>query len=176
MTAFNELDRDTDALKMAAEAQTPKKGVHWGLEDPSFGSPFSDASSTMNSTSSLDFINSQLVAHGFAPAPGLSLVGIGNADLERVVKCLLGMLGQRVVSQILMGPIKVSRPQDDMTRTEDLTTKLRTLSYDHERLTAMHRTSVDTAANAERESSLHKSRLTCVARVDYEQALTIECI
>ncbi|KAJ7809050.1 Afadin and alpha-actinin-binding-domain-containing protein [Mycena olivaceomarginata] len=131
-------------------AQTPKKGVHWGLEDPSFGSPFSDASSTMNSTSSLDFINSQLVAHGFAPAPGLSLVGIDNADLERVVKCLLGMLGQRV---------------DDMTRTEDLTTKLRTLSYDHERLTAMHRTSVDAAANAERESSLHKSRLTATTRL-----------
>ncbi|KAF7356417.1 hypothetical protein MVEN_00974500 [Mycena venus] len=135
---------------MATEAQTPKKGVHWGLEDPSFGSPFSDASSAMNSTSSLDFVNSQLVAHGFASAPGLSLDGINNADLERVVKCLLGMLSQRV---------------DDMTRTEDLTTKLRTLSYDHERLTAMHRTATDTAANAERETNLHKSRLTATTRL-----------
>ncbi|KAF8216749.1 Afadin and alpha-actinin-binding-domain-containing protein [Mycena galopus ATCC 62051] len=133
-----------------AEAQTPKKGVRWGLEDPSFGSPFSDASSAVNSTSSLDFINSQLVAHGFAPAPGLSLDGIGNPDLERVVKCLLGMLSQRV---------------DDMTRTEDLTTKLRTLSYDHERLTAMHRTAIETAANAEREANLHKSRLTATTRL-----------
>ncbi|KAJ6519035.1 Afadin and alpha-actinin-binding-domain-containing protein [Mycena sanguinolenta] len=136
---------------MAAEIQTPKKGVHWGLEDPSFGgSPFSDASSAMNSTSSLDFINSQLVAHGFAPAPGISLDGICNVDLERVVKCLLGMLSQRV---------------DDMTRTEDLTTKLRTLSYDHERLTTMHRSAIDTAANAEREANLHKSRLTATTRL-----------
>ncbi|KAJ6581800.1 Afadin and alpha-actinin-binding-domain-containing protein [Mycena capillaripes] len=129
--------------------QTPKRGVHWGLEDPSFGSPFSDASSAMNSTSSLDYINSQLVAHGFAPAPGLSLDGIANTDLERVVKCLLGMLSQRI---------------DDMSRTEDLTTKLRTLSYDHERLMTMYRTAMETAANAEREANLHKSRLTASTR------------
>ncbi|KAF7370420.1 hypothetical protein MSAN_00673700 [Mycena sanguinolenta] len=136
---------------MAAEIQTPRRGVHWGLEDPSFGgSPTSDASSAMNSTSSLDFINSQLVAHGFAPAPGISLDGIGSTDLERVVKCLLGMLSQRV---------------DDMTRTEDLTTKLRTLSYDHERLTTMHHSAIDTAANAEREANLHKSRLTSTTRL-----------
>ncbi|KAJ7931686.1 Afadin and alpha-actinin-binding-domain-containing protein [Mycena leptocephala] len=130
-------------------AQTPKKGVHWGLQDPSFGSPFSDASSAMVSTSSLDYINSQLVAHGFAPAPGLSLEGIANADLDRVVKCLLGMLSTRV---------------DDMSRTEDLTTKLRTLSYDHERLMTMYRTATDIAANAEREANLHKSRLTAATR------------
>ncbi|KAJ6514929.1 Afadin and alpha-actinin-binding-domain-containing protein, partial [Mycena vitilis] len=129
--------------------QTPKRGVHWGPEDPSFGSPFSDASSAMNSTSSLDYINSQLVAHGFAPAPGLSLDGIANADLDRAVKCMLGLLSQRV---------------DDMSRTEDLTTKLRTLSYDHERLMSMYRTATDTAANAEREANLHKSRLTASTR------------
>ncbi|KAJ7019801.1 Afadin and alpha-actinin-binding-domain-containing protein [Mycena alexandri] len=127
--------------------QTPAKGVHWGLEDPSFGS---DASSAILSTSSLDYINSQLVAHGFAPAPGLSLDGVANTDLERVVKCLLGMLSQRV---------------DDMSRTEDLTTKLRTLSYDHERLTTMYRTATDTAAHAEREANLHKSRLTATTRL-----------
>ncbi|KAJ7140290.1 Afadin and alpha-actinin-binding-domain-containing protein [Mycena crocata] len=130
-------------------ATTPKKGVHWGLDEPSFGSPFSDASSAMISTSSLDYINSQLVAHGFAPAPGLSLDGIANTDLERAVKCLLGMLSQRV---------------DDMSRTEELTTKLRTLTYDHERLMTMYRTATDTAANAERETNLHKSRLTAATR------------
>ncbi|KAJ7504192.1 Afadin and alpha-actinin-binding-domain-containing protein [Mycena galericulata] len=129
-------------------ADTPKRGVHWGNE-PSFGSPSSDASSAMLATSSLDYINSQLVAHGFAPAPGLSLDGLTNADLERTVKCLLGMLSQRV---------------DDMARTEDLTTKLRTLSYDHERLTTMYRAATETAANAERETNLHKSRLTAATR------------
>lgn len=49
-----------------------------------------------------------------------------------------------------------------MTRTEELTTKLRTLSYDHERLTSMHRSSIEAAANAEREMNLHKSRLASV--------------
>ena len=55
-----------------ATAQTPTKGVHWGVE-PNFYSPSTDASSEILSTSSLEYINSQLVAHGFAPAPGLSL-------------------------------------------------------------------------------------------------------
>jgi hypothetical protein len=48
-------------------------------------------------TSTLQYVNSQLVAHGFARSPGLALDGLGNADSERVVKCLLSMLGQRIV-------------------------------------------------------------------------------
>ena len=47
-----------------------------------------------------------------------------------------------------------------MGRTEDLSTKLRTLTYDHERLTSMYKTQSDKAANAEREMNLHKSRMT----------------
>ena len=50
--------------------------------------------------------------------------------------------------------------QDDMTRTEDLSTKFRTLYYDHERLTSMYKTEKENAANAEREMNLHKSRAT----------------
>jgi hypothetical protein len=49
--------------------------------------------------------------------------------------------------------------QEDMSRAEDLTTKFRILSYDHERLITMHRTANEKAANAERETNLHKSRL-----------------
>lgn len=49
-----------------------------------------------------------------------------------------------------------------MSRTEELTTKLRILSYDHERLLSMHRNATEKAANAEREMNLHKSRLTYV--------------
>ena len=49
-----------------------------------------------------------------------------------------------------------------MSRTEDLTAKFRTLSYDHERMLSMHRTANEKASNAERETSLHKSRLTYV--------------
>ncbi|PCH36393.1 hypothetical protein WOLCODRAFT_140389 [Wolfiporia cocos MD-104 SS10] len=51
-----------------------------------------------------------------------------------------------------------------MSRTENLTTKLRTLSYDHERLLGMHRDAKERAANAEREMNLHKSRLASTTR------------
>lgn len=49
-----------------------------------------------------------------------------------------------------------------MTRTEDLSTKIRTLSYDHERLQSMYRTSTEKTANAERETNVHKARLAYV--------------
>ncbi|EMD39347.1 hypothetical protein CERSUDRAFT_104554 [Gelatoporia subvermispora B] len=131
---------------------TPKKLVHWAL-DVSFsdlGSPSVDTSSDFdNCTSSLQYVNSQLVAHGFTYTPGLSLEGLGKDETEKVVKCLLGMLSQRV---------------DDMSRTEELTTKLRTLSYDHERMLSMYRTATEKAANAEREMNLHKSRLAATTK------------
>ncbi|KAF9474824.1 hypothetical protein BDN70DRAFT_884425 [Pholiota conissans] len=128
---------------------TPKKLVHWDTNSPSFsnpGSPFYNGTfdSSMDSTSSLDFVNSQLVAHGYIPSPGLSLTGISKDESNRVVKCLISMLSQRV---------------DDMSRTEELATKLRTLSYDHERMSSMYRAANDKSANAEREMNLHKSRL-----------------
>jgi outer membrane murein-binding lipoprotein Lpp len=79
----------------------------------------------------------------------------------RVVKCLFGMLSQRMVYVTsLIGCINLNvRKQEDMSRTEELNTKLRTLSYDHERLMSMHRVAIEKAANAEREMNLHKSRL-----------------
>lgn len=46
-----------------------------------------------------------------------------------------------------------------MNRMEDLSTKLRTLSYDHERLQKMYDSAKETAANAEREMNLYKSKL-----------------
>jgi len=46
-----------------------------------------------------------------------------------------------------------------MSLAEDLSTKIRTLSYDHERLLGMHRSATEKAANAEREMNLYKSRL-----------------
>lgn len=52
--------------------------------------------------------------------------------------------------------------QEDMGRAEELTTRLRTLSYDYERLTSMHRVVADKAANAEKEVNVHKSRLAYV--------------
>ncbi|PSR73506.1 hypothetical protein PHLCEN_2v10647 [Hermanssonia centrifuga] len=134
-------------------AATPKKLVHWALDMSAspFASSFSEASSSSagDSTSSLQYINSQLIAHGFTHNPGLNLEGTSREDAAKVVKCLLAMLGQRV---------------DDMSRTEELTTKLRTLSYDHERLSSMYRSATERAANAERETNLHKSRLAATTR------------
>ncbi|KAH7914582.1 Afadin and alpha-actinin-binding-domain-containing protein [Hygrophoropsis aurantiaca] len=133
-------------------AVTPHKLVHWEL-DPSmseFGTPLSEASSdSMASTSSLQYINSQLIAHGFTNSPGLTVDGLSNSDSERMAKCLLAMLSQRV---------------GDMSRAEDISTKLRTLSYDHERLTNMHRSATDRAANVEREMNVYKSRLATTTR------------
>lgn len=49
--------------------------------------------------------------------------------------------------------------QNDMSQAENLSTKLRTLSYDHERLMNMHRTSKEKLESTEKEVSLFKSRL-----------------
>ncbi|KAI0664322.1 Afadin and alpha-actinin-binding-domain-containing protein [Cubamyces menziesii] len=138
---------------MPITTATPKKIVHWALNTSlsDLGSPFSEAGSSdsCTSTSSLQYINSQLIAHGFTHGSGLSLDGLAKEDADKVVKCILGMLSQRI---------------DDMSRTEELTTKLRTLSYDHERLTSMHKAETEKAANAEREMNLHKSRLNATLK------------
>ncbi|KAI6113107.1 Afadin and alpha-actinin-binding-domain-containing protein [Pisolithus sp. B1] len=133
-------------------AETGRKLVHWALNASTSGcgSPFYEASnSSFSSTPNLQYINSQLIAHGFTTAPGLSLDGISKTDSERVAKCLLTMLSQRV---------------DDMSRAEDLSTKLRTLSYDHERLIGMHSASKEEAASAGREVNQYKSRLATATR------------
>jgi hypothetical protein len=83
--------------------QTPKKLVHWAQDFSAYslGSPFSDtssSSSSLSSTSSIQYVNSQLVAHGFTAQPGLAFDGLSNADSDNIVKCLLSMLSQRVVS------------------------------------------------------------------------------
>ncbi|KAJ3506379.1 hypothetical protein NLJ89_g6903 [Agrocybe chaxingu] len=133
---------------------TPKKLVHWEVDSPSFSnlnSPFFNATheSSIVSTSSLEFINAQLVAHGFVPSPGISLDGIPNEESARVVKCLLALLSQRV---------------EDMSRTEDLATKVRTISYDLERMRSMQRAGAEKAANAEREMNLYKSKMTAALK------------
>ncbi|KAI0738684.1 Afadin and alpha-actinin-binding-domain-containing protein [Daedaleopsis nitida] len=132
---------------------TPKRLVHCALDASlsELASPFSEAGSSdsCTSTSSLPYINAQLSAHGFVHDGGLSLDGLAKGDADRVVKCILSMLSQRI---------------DDMSRTEELTTKLRTLSYDHERLTSMFKTEAEKAANAEREMNLHKTRMTAATK------------
>ncbi|KZP17556.1 hypothetical protein FIBSPDRAFT_830338 [Athelia psychrophila] len=129
-------------------ASTPQRNLgQWALDISlsDFGSPCS----VQGSGSTLQYINSQLVAHGFTTAPGLSLDALDNEECEALVKCMMGMLSQRV---------------EDMARTEALSTKFKTLSYDHERLVSMNRTANERAANAEREMTMHKSRLASAQR------------
>jgi myosin heavy subunit len=46
-----------------------------------------------------------------------------------------------------------------MARTEDLTTKYKTLAYDHERLVGQHTLALSTAATAERDVETAKARM-----------------
>lgn len=59
-------------------------------------------SSEMSYTSSLQYLNCQLVAHGFAHNPGISLDGLSTTNTESVVKVLLSLLNQRVVRCFLL--------------------------------------------------------------------------
>jgi hypothetical protein len=83
-------------------ALTPVKLVHWdsNIAELEFGSPYSDtgSSQSQNSTNTVQYVNSQLIAHGFAQSPGISTEGLSRVDEEKLVKCLLGMLSQRMVS------------------------------------------------------------------------------
>lgn len=83
----------------AMMATPARKLVHWNSASPGYSdieSPSCDDS--IVSTSSLQYVNSQLVAHGFAPAPGIDLEGLSKGDMDRAVKCLLDLLSQRLVS------------------------------------------------------------------------------
>lgn len=86
-----------------------KKLVHWALEtlgSPSLpslklpGNPEDEStteSTEESSTATLQYVNSQLLAHGFTHGNGLSLEGTSREDAEKVLKCLVAMLGQRMV-------------------------------------------------------------------------------
>ncbi|KAG8752001.1 hypothetical protein FRC12_012164 [Ceratobasidium sp. 428] len=130
--------------------QTPsKKGVRWAFDVSN--SPFGGAaepSTPETSTSSLAYVNSQIIAHGFARAP-LDLSDLGRDEQNRVVKCVLGMLSQRV---------------DDMTRAEDISTRLRTLSYEHERLGNMLRAAKSQVIQAEKETEAARTKANSLTK------------
>jgi hypothetical protein len=86
-----------------AATRAAKNSVHWAPSP--ILSPLSDSlsqsSSFTSSSSTIQYINSQLISHGFAVPPGLSLDGLSTADAENVTKCVLSMLSQRVVSVVV---------------------------------------------------------------------------
>lgn len=97
----------------SSSATMAKKLVHWALETigssslsslklPENPADESAAESVEeNNSATLQYVNSQLLAHGFTHNKGLSLDGTSEEDAESVLKCLVAMLGQRMVSFIL---------------------------------------------------------------------------
>ena len=61
--------------------ETSRHNVHWD-NGQNFGSPSSDtgSSASQTTTSTLQYVNSQILAQGFAKAPGLSLEGLSRED------------------------------------------------------------------------------------------------
>ena len=67
------------------------------------------------------------------------------------------MCFHRSGAPLMVNPLST---QEDMTRAEELTTRLRTLSYDHERLRTMHSAATETAEGAERDAAAARAKLT----------------
>jgi len=157
-------------------ATTPvtTRNVYWenDASELSFASPLRDVSAQ-----SIQYVNAQLVAHGFTHGTGIRLDALPSKDQQIALKCLVNMLGQRVVRRLLLFlicPHVAARfsapgspdmsPQVDMARTEELTTKYKTLAYDHERLVAQHSLALTTATTAERDVETAKARMNAMLK------------
>jgi hypothetical protein len=81
-------------------ATTPvtTRNVHWENEasELSFASPLRDVSAQ-----SIQYVNAQLVAHGFTHGAGIRLDALPSKEQQVALKCLVNMLGQRVVRHFL---------------------------------------------------------------------------
>ncbi|KAG9019721.1 hypothetical protein FRB90_010991 [Tulasnella sp. 427] len=132
--------------------------VRWAFDQHAIANSFASdgsAPSTMSetSTSTLTFVNNQLIAHGFVRAPGLPLDSLPPKDQDVAAKCLMGMLGQRVETA-----------QDDVARADEIATKLRTLTYDYERLSSFNKALEDKVVHAEREAELFRSKMNAASK------------
>jgi hypothetical protein len=139
------------------------RGMRFTSPGPDLSAQLADELAAEDASGAMPFVNAQLVAHGFAHGAGLDTAGLDPAAVARLSKCLLGLLGQRSVrvsNSAREREWALSGLQEDMKRAEELTTKLRTMAYDHELLAGRHRDALDTAAHAEREAHVHKSRLS----------------
>jgi myosin heavy subunit len=99
----------------------------------------------LDQSSTLEYLNSQLVSQGYVPAPGLSLQLLQGKDQERAIRCVLSLLSQRV---------------DDLQRFEIAKSKIKTQSFELDRIQNMWREECEKSSNAEREMTLYKSKLT----------------
>jgi hypothetical protein len=79
-----------------------RKNVHFNVDESlalDLPSLDGDASGSFASPGNMQFINAQLLAHGFAQGAGISTDGLSGRDAESLAKCLVGMLGQRTVCE-----------------------------------------------------------------------------
>jgi hypothetical protein len=99
----------------------------------------------LDPSSTLEYLNSQLVSQGYVPPPGLQLQVLQGKDQERAIRCILSLLSQRV---------------DDLRRFENANAKYKTQTFELDRYRTMWREECEKSANAEREMTLFKSKLT----------------
>lgn len=96
---MNQVGQMAEQSMAATPAPAQKNTVHWAPSP--IQSPLSDTSLTsttsIHSTSTFQYINSQLISHGFALPPGLCLDSLSSSEADGVTKSLLAMLSQRVV-------------------------------------------------------------------------------
>ncbi|KAG8950035.1 hypothetical protein FRC04_008115 [Tulasnella sp. 424] len=129
--------------------------VRWAFDQHAIANSFASdgsspsVSSESNSTSTVAFVNNQLINHGFVRAPGLPLESLSTKDQDTAAKCLMGMLGQRM---------------DDVARADEVATKLRTLTYDFERLSSFNKALEDKVVHAEREAELFRSKMNAASK------------
>lgn len=76
-----------DHVRLNAFVQTIKNQIK-GMDD------------STDSSSSFQYINAQLVAHGFTQNHGISLDGLSSDNMDSIAKCLIAMLGERVVGHL----------------------------------------------------------------------------
>lgn len=129
--------------------------VRWAFDQHDIANSFASdgtspsTTSESNSTSTIAFVNNQLISHGFVRAPGLPLESLSAKDQDTAAKCLMGMLGQRM---------------DDVARADENATKLRTLTYDYERLSSFNKAMEDKVVHAEREAELFRSKMNAASK------------
>ena len=93
-----------------AQTQTPgasgesKRQTHWAVQfasSPIVSSDSRDTSIAEPAPATLQYVNAQLIAHGFTSSPGISLDGLSGTKADNVVKVLFALLGQRMVRAVI---------------------------------------------------------------------------
>jgi hypothetical protein len=112
----------------------------------------------------MDQLNAYVLAAGLTKS-ALNLNGLATRQRDNVMRVLTGLVERRQVGQRAwfwpcLGIADTAYLlQDDLAQVESLTTAHQSLSYDHERLAAMHRRAEIAMGNAQREQEAAKAQL-----------------